>query len=391
MTNKKQPAIIIGILAVVLAGFVFFYMKNQQKEPVSATSFKLNTIVKVTIYDSQDESFLQEVMDLCDQYEKVFSRTLAESELYRLNRQELPSEDGKTFDISPELAELTAKGLEYSKISKGAFDITVAPVSSLWDFTSGAKKIPAKTEIEEALPLTAKGLEYSKISKGAFDITVAPVSSLWDFTSGAKKIPAKTEIEEALPLVNYKNVELSDARIRFEKQGMGLDLGAIAKGYIADKMKEFLISKGVKSAIIDLGGNVLCVGKRPDNKPFRIGIQRPFAGRSETVATVEIEDKSVVSSGIYERYFEKNGTLYHHILNPKTGYPYENDLVSVTIISDKSVDGDGLSTSCFALGLEEGMALVESLDGIHAVFITADGKLHLTKGLEEELELIYTE
>ena len=92
----------------------------------------------------------------------------------------------------------------------------------------------------------------------------------------AKKIPAKTEIEEALPLVNYKNVELSDARIRFEKQGMGLDLGAIAKGYIADKMKEFLISKGVKSAIIDLGGNVLCVGKRPDNKPFRIGIQRPL-------------------------------------------------------------------------------------------------------------------
>ena len=106
---------------------------------------------------------------------------------------------------------------------------------------------------------------------------------------------------------------------------------------------------------------------------------------------MEIEDKSVVSSGIYERYFEKNGTLYHHILNPKTGYPYENDLVSVTIISDKSVDGDGLSTSCFALGLEEGMALVESLDGIHAVFITADGELYLTKGLEEELELIYTE
>ena len=343
MTNKKRTAIIIGILAVVLAGFAFFYLKNQQKEPVSATSFKLNTIVKVTIYDSQDESLLQEVMDLCDQYEKVFSRTLAESELYRLNRQELPSEDGKSFDISPELA-----------------------------------------------ALTAKGLEYSKISKGAFDITVAPVSSLWDFTSGAKKIPAKTEIKEALSLVDYKDVELSNAGIRFEKKGMGLDLGAIAKGYIADKMKEFLISKGVKSAIIDLGGNVLCIGKRPDNKPFRIGIQRPFAGRSETVATVEIEDKSVVSSGIYERYFEKNGAIYHHILNPKTGYPYENDLVSVTIISDQSVDGDGLSTSCFALGLEKGMELAEALDGIHAVFITEDGEIYLTNGLEEELNLVYT-
>lgn len=344
MTNKKKTAIIIGILAVVLVGFTFFYTKNQKKEPISATSFKLNTIVKVTLYDSQDEGLLQEVMDLCDRYEKIFSRTLAESELFRLNQKELPSEDKKTFHISSELAELTEKGLE-----------------------------------------------YSALSQGAFDITVAPVSSLWDFTSGEKNIPAQAEIEEALPLVNYQNMELSDTGIRFEKQGMGLDLGAIAKGYIADKMKEFLVSRGVKSAIIDLGGNVLCVGKRPDGKPFRIGIQRPFAGRSETVATVEIEDRSVVSSGIYERYFEKDGRLYHHILNPKTGYPYENNLSSVTIISDKSLDGDGLSTSCFALGLEKGMELVESLDGVQAVFITEDGELHFTEGLEEELNLVYTE
>lgn len=172
---------------------------------------------------------------------------------------------------------------------------------------------------------------------------------------------------------------------------MGLDLGAIAKGYIADKMKEFLVSKGVKSATINLGGNVLCIGKKTDNTPFRIGIQKPFADRSETIAILDIEDKSVVSSGIYERYFEKDGTFYHHILNPDTGYPYDNHLVSVTIISDQSMDGDGLSTSCFALGLEKGMELINSLPDVHAVFITDDYQLHYSDHFQEDLKVTYME
>ena len=168
---------------------------------------------------------------------------------------------------------------------------------------------------------------------------------------------------------------------------MGINLGAIAKGYIADKMKDYLLEEGVESAIIDLGGNVLCVGQRPDGSPFRIGVQMPFADRSETAAVMEISDKSVVSSGIYERYFEQDGVLYHHILNPSTGYPYENDLVSVTIISDESVDGDGLSTTCFALGLDKGMELINSLPDVQAVFITEDYQLHYSEDFENQITL----
>lgn len=335
--------IIVGIAAAVLVAFAAFYFFGRQKEPITATSFKLNTIVKVTIYDSQNEELSQEAMALCDEYEKIFSRTLAESELYRLNHGELSQENG-VVTLSEPLAELVEKGLF-----------------------------------------------YSELSQGAFDVSIEPVSSLWDFVSGEKQIPDEKEIKEALPLVQYQNVRLSGRQLQFAKEGMGLDLGAIAKGYIADKMKEYLVSQGVKSAIIDLGGNVLCIGRRPDQKPFRIGIQRPFADRSETVATVEISDQSVVSAGIYERYFEKDGRLYHHILNPKTGYPYDNDLASVTIISDKSADGDGLSTSCFALGLEKGMELVDSLEGVYGVFLTTDGELHFTEGLEEEFALAYAE
>lgn len=343
MKNKKSLFLFtIGLLLITLLGFAAVYEKKQQpKEPISATAFKLNTVVTVNIYDSKDKKLLDEVMELCDHYEKLFSRTLSSSEIFRLNAQTLTQENG-AFVLSPETGELVSKGLYYGELSKGAFDITIAPVSSLWDFTSEEKKVPA----EEA-------------------------------------------IRSALSLVNYEAVTIEGNKLTFSKEGMGLDLGAIAKGYIADKMKEFLVSKGVKSATINLGGNVLCIGKKPDNTPFRIGIQKPFADRSETIAVIDIEDKSVVSSGIYERYFEKDGAFYHHILNPDTGYPYNNHLVSVTIISDQSVDGDGLSTSCFALGLDKGLELINSLPDVHAVFITDDYQLHYSDHFQEELKITY--
>lgn len=329
MTKKKQ--MLSGSILVVLVLLVFAAFYRQRlvpAEPISETAFKLNTVVKVTIYDSDDRSLLTEVFGLCDKYEALFSRTKESSEIYRLNHGMLPEEDG-FFALSPETAELVSKGLE-----------------------------------------------YSRLSDGAFDIAIAPVSSLWDFTSDEKIVPEKDALTKALPLIDYRDVELDQNRIRFAKKGMELDLGAIAKGYIADRMKDFLVGKGVKSAIIDLGGNILCIGNKPDNTPFRIGVQKPFANRSETVSAVSISDSSVVSSGIYERYFEKDGRFYHHLLNPATGYPYDNGLVSVTILSEQSVDGDGLSTSCFALGLKKGMELIERLPDVEAVFITADEELH---------------
>ena len=164
------------------------------------------------------------------------------------------------------------------------------------------------------------------------------------------------------------------------------DVGAIAKGYIADRLKDFLVKKGVNSAIINLGGNVLCIGSKPDGTPFKVGIQKPFADRNETEAVMDITGKSVVSSGIYERCFKQNGKLYHHILNPKTGYPYDNSLISVTIISDQSVDGDALSTTCFALGLEDGLKFAEK-KGVQAVFITEDYELHYTDGFRDEIRV----
>ena len=317
------------------------------QEPVSATAIKLNTAVTVTIYDSQDRELLTECMNLCDKYEKIFSRTASDSELYQLNHRELTPVAGTedTFQISDPLAELIRKGLYYSKLSEGAFDIAIEPLTSLWDFTAEDPQVP-----EDRL------------------------------------------IQKALTKCDYHNVSVSDNNeVILKTEDTAIELGAIAKGYIADRLKDYLISQGVKSAIINLGGNVLCIGGKPNDSSFKIGIQKPFADRSETIAVMDIKDKSVVSSGVYERCFEQDGTLYHHLLNPRTGYPYDNGLIAVTIISDESVDGDALSTTCFALGLEDGMKLAESLDNVQAFFVTSDYEIHYTKDFQKEITVTETD
>ena len=308
--------------------------------PISKDAFKLNTMIKITIYDSQDETLLDGAMAICDQYEQIYSRTLETSELYRLNHGllQVMKEKQNSFLVSDELADI----LEV-------------------------------------------GLYYSNLSNGAFDITVAPITSLWDFTSTDSVVPNKGTIEKALDAVGYQYMSLDGNTVTFKKDKMGIDLGAIAKGFIADRIKDYLLEQEVKSAMINLGGNVLTVGAKPTGEAFKIGIQKPFADRNEIVATMDIKEMSVVSSGIYERYFIKDGTLYHHILDPDTGYSYQNDLISVTIISPKSVDGDGLSTTCFALGLDEGMKLIESLENTYAIFITEDYSLHYTEGFFDHI------
>lgn len=311
-------------------------------EPISKSNFLLNTVVTITIYDSNDTKIIDGAMDEISKYEKIYSRTLETSEVYKLNNRTLQSKTDQenSYVISDELTDILKKGLYYSKLTNGKFDITIAPVSSLWDFTSDN-----------------------------------PV------------VPDKDDINNAISNVGYQNVNLVDNIITLNNNKTSFDLGAIAKGYIADKVKEYLLSQGVESAMINLGGNVLCVGEKLTGEPFRVGIQKPFADRNEIVATMEINDKSVVSSGIYERCFTSNGKLYHHILDPKTGYSYKNNLISVTIISPLSADGDGLSTSCFALGLEEGMKLINSLEDVQAIFITDDYELHYSEGFFDKIKV----
>lgn len=324
-------------------------------QPISISSIKLNTAVQITIYDSQDKALLNDCLALCDKYELIFSRTNEKSELYKLNHRKDVS-DGDFGTDGP---------------------TTPYPVSGTADTWHISEDLAA---------LLSEGLDITRESDGAFDIAIAPLTSLWDFTAEDPEVPDDAAIQKALPLCSSDGVTIDGQDITLPSDDIQFDVGAIAKGYIADRLKDFLIKKGVKSAIINLGGNVLCIGSKPDGTPFKIGIQKPFADRNETEAVMDITGKSVVSSGIYERCFKQDGKLYHHILNPQTGYPYDNGLISVTIISDQSVDGDALSTTCFALGLEDGLKFAEK-KGVQAVFITEDYELHYTDGFRDEIRV----
>jgi thiamine biosynthesis lipoprotein len=329
----------IAISFCSLSGCQASNVKGSTAVKISGTDFLLNTVITIYLYDSDDEEILNGCFQVIKKYEEIYSRTSSTSELYALNHRTLPNNNGK-YQISKELSDILSDGLYYSKLSKGGFDITIEPIVSLWDFTSDP-----------------------------------PV------------LPSKESIEEQLPKVGYEYITLEGNEITFAKEGIGIDLGAIAKGYIADRVKDYLIQQGVHSAIINLGGNILCVGSKPDGVPFQVGIQRPFGTQSETMATMDITDYTVVSSGIYEKYFKEDGIIYHHLLDTKTGFPYDNNILSVTIITPRSVDGDGLSTTCFALGVEKGLELINSLPDTYAVYVTKDYQLHYSSGMKEALKV----
>ena len=238
----------------------------------------------------------------------------------------------------------------------------------------------------DTLYIIEKSLNYSRLTDGAFDITIGSVSSLWDFTSGDNIVPSETDIESALTSVGYENIEIDGDSISL-KNGAKLDLGAIAKGYIGDKAAEYLKSRGVTSAIINLGGNIVTIGSN-NGKPFRIGIQSPTGTTGEYIGVLDLEDKTAVTSGAYQRFFVKDGVVYHHILDPKTGYPAQSDIASVTIIADSSTDADALSTSCYILGTERALELINGLDYAEAVIVTDSGEVLLSDNAGQYYEEI---
>lgn len=302
---------------------------------IDRTSFYFDTVINVRIYDNKDESILDGCMELAAYYDNLLSATKKDSDIWKIN-----SSEGVPVKVSPETISLLDTAIYYADLTDGAFNPALYSVISLWDFTSDEDKdhvVPKSGDIQNAL----KHTDYHVIV-----------------------------IDKDSETVTLTDPEAS------------IELGAIAKGFIADKLKEYLVQKGVHSAIINLGGNALLIGSKPDNTSFTVGIEKPFGNPGTYITTVSAIDKSIVTSGIYERYFKIDDTICHHILDSKTGYPVNNDLYSVTILSDSSADGDALSTACFVLGPEKGMELIESIDGIEAAFVYSDYSVSYSSGFE---------
>ena len=326
--KKIYSVFLLCILIVCLSGC------GNNSQAYSKTDFCFDTAVTLTIYDSASASdktnaLLDEAMLLCHNYDAMFSRTKEGSDIYRINHAA-----GEWTAVSDETVNLIQSALEYCNMTNGAIDITIAPVKDLWDFSENEDR----------------------------------------------NMPASSDIESALTHVNYTFIEINGNKIRLTDPQAGIDLGFIAKGYIADHIRSFLLENGVKSALINLGGNIAVIGEKPDGSPFQIGVQEPFATAGTYCATVSASQSvtgtsSVVTSGIYERCFEYNNTLYHHILDCETGRPVQTDLAGVTIITDSSLHADALSTTCLLLGLDNGISYIEGLENVEAVFITVDGTI----------------
>jgi len=297
--------------------------RGQKMDPISETRLLLDTVCTITVYDPAEQGLLIEALDLCEKYESLYSRTIEGSDVWRINHAE-----GMPVSVEESTAGLIQAALDYGAVSGGFFDITVGRLCALWDF------------------------------------------------SGNPSVPSPADLAKALDTVDYRQVSIESGMVRIGNAQAWLDLGGIAKGYIADQLAGFLKERGVKSAIINLGGNIVTVGKRPDGGLWYIGVTQPFSDRSEIIGGLSIGEASIVTSGIYERQFMENGILYHHILDPASGMPVDSDVVSVTIVTESSTAGDALSTIVILLGSEKAAAVLDQAPGlVGAVLMLKSGEL----------------
>ena len=330
----KSYTILFFILLASITSIMAGCTKNA--EPISRTDFYFDTVIQVTLYDTADESILDGCFALAEKYENLFSATKEGSDVWNINHG-----NGEPVIVSMETFSLLDTAIDYAVMTHGVVDPTVRPLSELWNFGSeSTHQVPEEAAITDAL----SHISYKNIHFG---------DALYSEADAAA----------------YKTIILSDPEA-------AIDLGFIAKGYIADKMKEYLLAQGVESACVSLGGNVITIGEKPDGSPFRIGIQEPFAPEGTALDTVEVRDTSVVTSGIYERYFYEGGTLYHHVLDTSTGYPVDNELAGVTILCESSVKADALSTACLCLGLSEGRHFLDEYPDVEYLLITRDGTIY---------------
>lgn len=324
---RKTIALLMALLLLFAAGGC-----EPRTTQVSRTDYFLDTVVTLTLYDATEADL-----------------DAAFKEIRRL---------GDLLDAYDPFSDLG-----WVQASAGLEPVAVAP---------------------ETMELLRFAKEMYEKTGGYLDVTVGPLIDLWGIRNGGY-YPSAGELSAALGLLGMDDLILDEAAgtAYLTRPGMRLDLGALAKGYIADKVKALLLERGVTSGVIDLGRNILLIGEKPGGAAFSIGVQSPM-NSGDLLRVLALKDKSLVTSGTYERYFEHEGQRYHHVLDPFTGFPADRDLSAVTILSDSSLWGDALSTACLLLGVEQGMALVDSIPDAEALFVRTDGTVVTSAGFPQK-------
>ncbi len=315
----------IFLIAVVVIS-LFILSACHTVKPYAEDGFYFDTYVKFCLY-GDDRVYLDDCFDICEENDSLLSAHDEDSLLYKLNH-------GDECDFSA------------------------------------------------LVPVLSDAFYYHELTGGAVAPCIGAVSMLWDFNDPENaQFPGEADVSEALKHINSSSVVISDGDITITDPDCMIDLGFIAKGYISGIIRDYLKQNGVKSGIINLGGNVVVIGKRPDGRDYNVGIQRPFG--NDAILTFFISDSAVVTSGIYERYFERDSKIYHHILDPDTGYPVDNDLYSVSIVSPDPVMADALSTACLVMGREKALEFIEDIDNAEALLIDKDMNIYTSSGFPE--------
>lgn len=342
----KYRHVITAVVACILFAFLIYIgvrtkdIKNVNLKNSVYAGNAFGTAIKKTLY-AQDKSELGDVNDAIDKELKALENELsvrvADSEVTLLNRN---YEAGGKYELSDEL-------LSYLNAEMDLYEST----------------------------------------DGAFNPCIRPLTNLWGIEDGETKIPSEESIKKALGYCNVDNMELYDGGIIFREPGMMIDFGATGKGLACDKVREILKQSKAEGAVVSIGGSICVYGDKGDNKPWHIGVQDPRKEDGEVLGIVDVDGTVTVStSGDYEKYFEQDGVRYHHIIDPATGYPADSGLMSVTVICENGLQSDGLSTACFVMGLDKGMAYAKE-HNIDMIFVTTDKKVYVTDGLKKKFRL----
>ncbi|MBQ8116653.1 MAG: FAD:protein FMN transferase [Lachnospiraceae bacterium] len=356
-TAKTGWFAFIGLLfAVVVIGVTIGTIQRRRAEEVHTKElFAMDTYFSLKAYGSDAE----EALSLCEERTRELEALLS----------------------------VTAQGSDVWRIDHGDHGQAASGQAASGQTAAGQTASVGTTEIAaDTYRVMAEALELGSRTGGALDITLYPVLKAWGFTAGEYRIPEREELEKLLSRVDYREVRLQEeagAYYAIVPEGAEVDLGAVAKGYTGDVLIDILRRQGVTSAILDLGGNVQTLGTRPDGTPWRVAVRDPF-DRSQIAGVLDIEDKCVITSGGYERYFTgEDGQIYWHILDPATGEPARNGLLSVTIVGDHGVRCDAYSTALFVMGRESAVDFWRQQGDFEMILVCEDGEMVLTEGLRD--------
>lgn len=312
--NKKSVIFLSVAMLLCLLFLLIFYAPRNKQATLKKSGYYFDTYIELTVFSQKDSKYLDECLKICEKYDSLFDKTNPDSDIYKINHA-----NGNPVIVNEETYSLISDAIKFCEETNGALDITIENVVSLWGFEN-------KSEIVS--------------------------------------LPNEKELENALSHVDYKTITLSENnRVSLKDPMAQIDLGCIAKGYIADRIRDYLLENNVSSAIISLGGNIVVIGNKPDGQQYTIGIKDPN-NAAGIISTIDVSDCSIVTSGTYERFLTIDNIDYHHILDTNTGYPIDNGIKSVTITTYSSETADVLSTACLILGEEKSKPLLEKYNAV---------------------------